>query len=279
MTKFVREIRDILGMEEDINLKQVRITPDMASELLKFNTHNRTRQKAREKEYAKDMEEGKFGLQESMITFDENGILTNGQTRLHACVLAKKEFSTTVFIGLEQNLHMDTGKSRNSVDNIQLSGVLHGVIEDNANSIKTVKALLRLSQHQSRVRDEEVIDFCKKYSKYITDADNLGLLNLTGGKKFLFKAEIAASFLAATINGVSLTDLAHIRTILTDGRSVDDRDRVIQNFRDKVLEIGMSSSGTVKKQIYYGTQHVIYCYTNRKKTTTVRTESEYYPII
>lgn len=279
MANQLQQIRSLLGMSTNCNLKQVTITPDIATELLKFNTHNRPRQKKREKEYAADMKEGKFGLQESMISFDSSGVLTNGQTRLYACIMASTNFNTTVYIGLEQNLHMDTGKARNTVDNIQLSGVLDGVIDTNSNSILTVKQLLRLSQGVSRVRDEEVVKFCNKYKKEINSCDSLGLITLHGGKKYLFRSDIAAAFLAAHINGVDLTDLAHIRNVLTDGRSIDSSDIIIQNYRDKVLELGSSKSGTIKKQLYYGAQHTIYCYVNHKKVKLIKLDCEYYPIL
>jgi len=274
----VKEIRTLLNMK-DINLKQVTITPKTAQQLLQYNTNNRARQKVREKEYAQDMREGKFGLQESMISFDENGVLTNGQTRLYACIDAQCNFDATIFIGLNQNLHMDTGKSRTTVDNIRLSKALDGIINDNPFSIQSVKTLLRVSQHINRVRDEEVVKFCKEHADKIDEAYEYGLLNLSGKRKYVFRSEIAAAFLAACINDVDINDLIHIRAILTDGRSVDEKDIIIQNYRDKIINFSGNSTYLVKKQAYLGAQHVIYCYTNRKRNRAILVDREYYPIL
>lgn len=280
MDKNTVKIRKILGMGNK-DLAVVIITPDMAQELLAFNTNNRPRQKNYEKEYAEDMIEDKFGISESVIGFND-GVLTNGQTRLQACVASGKPFETIVYLKLAQNIHMDTGKGRSDVDNIRLNKAVSDYIDDNANSIKTVKALIRTSQSKPRVRVEEVVEFCKDHAEAINKSSEFGLLNLTGGRKYVFKVEIAAGFLAAAINGVSMEDLAHVREIITYGRSEDDRDIVILNFRDQILILcgnGGAASGSVRKQLYYGTQHAIYSYVNNTKAKVSKLDSEYYPVL
>lgn len=281
MTQAVQNIKGLLEMNSDCNLKQVEITPEIATELLKYNTHNRPRQKKREKDYAKDMEEGKFKLQESMISFDNDGVLTNGQTRLHACISANKSFPATVCIGLNQSIHMDTGKTRNMVDNIQLNGAVDEYINANNHSIKTVTALLRFKNYRQRIRGEEVITFCKQYGNIIDSAYDAGLLNLKGSQQYLFKSEIAAAFLVAMMNGADRTELMHIRSVLTSGQSLSKQDEIITHLRDKLLIWGASghaSTNITRKQIYYGTQHVIYTYINKNKTKAIRTDIEYYKL-
>ena len=274
----LNEIREILGMQSE-DLKIVTITPEMARELVKFNTKNRARQKQREKEYASDMKEGKFQLSESMIGFGSNGELTNGQGRLYSCIEANVPFQSVVCLSLEQNIHMDTGRVRKTVDNIKLSEVLNGVCNDHADTITTIKELLRLASNKGRVRDEEVVDFCKKYADTIDRTFELGLLNLHGGKKAVFKSDMAAAFLVAAINGVDLNKLVHIRNMLTDGMSVDKKDKVILNYREKAFELSQHTSGTTRKQRYFGLQNVIYCYVNGKKSSQVIVDREYYPLI
>lgn len=278
MESKVQDIRKILGIDTECNLAEVVITPKMARELIKYNTNNRIRQKQREKEYIADMKENKFVVAESMIGFNAAGELTNGQSRLYACIESNKEFTAVVYMKLEQNIHMDTGRTRKTVDNIKLSGALKNICNDNSNSIMTVKALLRVSKSSSRVRDEEVVDFCKKHAKIIDKTYELGLLSLNGGKKAVFKVEIAAALLSAAINGVDMDTLVHIRNMLTEGMSVDNRDKIILNYREKAFELYGSNSGSVRKQLYFGAQHMIYVYTNKMKTTSIKMDSEYYPI-
>ena len=280
MDKNTTKIRKILGLgNKDLGI--VTITPDMAQELLAFNTNNRPRQMNYEREYAEDMLENKFHISESVIGFND-GVLTNGQTRLQACIASGREFETIVYLKLVQNIHMDTGKGRSDVDNIRLNKAVSEYIDDNASSIKTVKALIRTCKSKPRVRVEEIVQFCKDNSEAINKASEFGLLNLTGGKKYVFKVEIAAGFLAAAINGVAMEDLAHVREIITYGRSTDERDIVVLSFRDNIHTLcgnGGAASGSVRKQLYYGTQHAIYSYVNNTKAKVSKLDSEYYPIV
>lgn len=279
MTTKTQDIRKILGIPMDCDLAEIVITPEMARELLKYNTNNRARNKQREKEYIDDMKEDKFIVAESMVGFNKAGELTNGQGRLYACVESKKAFTAIVYMKLEQSIHMDTGRARKTVDNIKLSGALKNICNDSSNSIMTVKALLRVSRSAPRVRDEEVVNFCKKHAKIIDKAYELGLLNINGGKKAVFKVEIAAALLAAAINGVDMDTLVHVRNILTDGMSIDSKDKIILNYREKAFELYGNNSGSVRKQLYFGAQHMIYVYENKMRTTSIKMDSEYYPIL
>lgn len=278
MTSKTQDIRRILGINAECDLAEVVITPEMARELIKYNTKNRSRQKQREKEYIADMKENKFAVAESVIGFNKIGELTNGQSRLHACIESNEAFTAIVYMKLEQNIHLDTGRTRKTVDNIQLAEALKGICNDNSNSIMTVKSLLRVSRSAPRVRDEEVVDFCKKHAEIIDRAYEFGLLNLSGGKKAVFKVEIAAALLSAAINGVDIDTLVHIRNMLTEGMSVDKRDKIILNYREKAFELYGSNSGSVRKQMYLGAQHMIYVYVNKMRTTSVKMDSEYYPV-
>ena len=278
MASKLNEIRKILGLKPDCSLAEVVITPDMATELIKFNTKNRARHRGREKEYTADMREGKFCVSESMIGFNSEGELTNGQGRLYSCIESGTAFTSVVYLKLEQNLHMDTGRTRRTVDNIKLSEALVGVCNDSGDTIMSVKTLLRIARGTSRVRDEEVIEFCKKHAAIIDKAYGAGLLNLHGGKKAVFKSSIASAFLIAAINGVDFNDLLYIRNLLTDGMSINSRDKIILNFRDKAFELHGTETSSVRKQLYLGLQYTIYCYVNNKKTTKIVVDSEYYPL-
>lgn len=277
----ISKIRALLKFKPNETVKTITITPEIASELLVYNTHNRPRQKSREREYAEDMKIGKFGMQESMVSFDENGVLTNGQTRLYACVRANTSFKTTVFIGLAQNIHMDTGKTRSIVDNVKLNDAVSDYMNCNNVSIKVVNEVLRIKHNiYSRVRVEELVEFCKKYGSYIDDLYNLSILSTRGNPSALFKVQISAAFLIAYLNGVEIEDLKHIREILTSGQSVSDCDIIIQKFRDKLMQIQSNGgiSSALRIQVYCGTQYVIWCYTQGKKVKRVIMNNEYYPI-
>ena len=62
------------------------VTPDMARTYLKSNTHNRPLDAARVSKYAADMRAGRWLVSPETISFDEHGVLLNGQHRLGAIV-------------------------------------------------------------------------------------------------------------------------------------------------------------------------------------------------
>lgn len=71
------------------DLKAIPIGPKEAAALLELNVGNRPFRKKVAESYAKDMKEGRWypGKQPG-LTFDEEGLLVEGQHRLHAVILA-----------------------------------------------------------------------------------------------------------------------------------------------------------------------------------------------
>lgn len=81
----------------------------------------------RVKKYASDMKKGQWKLNGSIILFDSNGRLMNGNTRFAACVLSQSSFETLVMTRVDEKgnpldfdketiLSIDTGKERTSGD-------------------------------------------------------------------------------------------------------------------------------------------------------------------
>lgn len=70
----------------DVSMTITIVTPDIAKQWLKQNTNNRKIKEAVVDAYAKDMLNGKWTINNDSITFDKNGILTNGQHRLMAVI-------------------------------------------------------------------------------------------------------------------------------------------------------------------------------------------------
>lgn len=274
----VDKIKKLVGMDPDKDVDIVTITPDIAEELLKYNTHNRPRQEKRIREYVDDMQKGKWVLSESAIGFDRSGVLTNGQTRLEACIKSGKTFQTILCTVLEQNIHMDTGNVRRVIDNIILNGDADTLICVNRVSLSTICDVLRITGHNKRVTPEPVVEFCKRYGSYIDKAYNNGLLVNTGNVSGIFKVSIASAFLAACINKVDLSLLMHIREVLTSGMATNNSDQLIIRWRDKLISMNGSSTTAYKKILYYGTQDLIHTLECSKSKKTVKVDTEWYPV-
>ena len=100
------------------------VTPAMAADYLKRNTHNRPLNKKRVDEYAEAMSNDQWHLSHQGIGFSAAGDLIDGQHRLHAVVKSGKTVRMQVTMGLtrEAQLVIDTGRARSVAQNVGLMG-------------------------------------------------------------------------------------------------------------------------------------------------------------
>lgn len=91
------------------------ITPEKASEYLKKNICNRAMSPTYIKRYAKDMKQGNWTSNGVPIIFDADGILVDGQQRLHAIIEAGIPVEMVVCrgVGIDAFMTIDCGRHRN----------------------------------------------------------------------------------------------------------------------------------------------------------------------
>ncbi len=106
----------------NIKYELTLVTPEMASDLLKFNTKNRKFNKSTVYQYGKDMKGGHFNYNGHTICVSENDILLDGQQRLMASVETKKPFWTILVENLDEKamVTIDTGRSRTFANQLQI---------------------------------------------------------------------------------------------------------------------------------------------------------------
>lgn len=96
----------------------VDVTPAIAERWLAQNTVNRTLREAKVRQYAADMNAGRWTHSADMICFSPDGLLLNGQHRLHAVVAS----GCTITFAVQRNTpaeamqNMDTGAARKVSD-------------------------------------------------------------------------------------------------------------------------------------------------------------------
>lgn len=95
-----------------------RITPEMASDLLDANRHNRNMRASRVAHLAELMRRGEWVLNGETIKIAEDGTLLDGQHRLQAVVEAGVEIETMVMRDLPMAVQdtVDTGRKRRLAD-------------------------------------------------------------------------------------------------------------------------------------------------------------------
>ena len=99
-------------------MDKVSITPAIAQEMLTHNTNNRPLNKFTLSKYKQLMLDGKWGITPDAIAFDVDGVLLNGQHRLHAVVLSNTTQEFYVIKGLPKSSFSitDEGRKRQAAD-------------------------------------------------------------------------------------------------------------------------------------------------------------------
>lgn len=111
-------------VEIKMRVEAETITPAMAAEYLKANTHNRPCSADRVADLAGAMKRGEWMDNGDAIRFSDDGVLLDGQGRLKACISAGVSFKTLVVRDLPREAFktMDLGKKRNVADMLAIDG-------------------------------------------------------------------------------------------------------------------------------------------------------------
>ena len=102
----------------------ITVTPDLAKEWLDRNVHNRPLRKSKVVNYARDMRAGHWALNGEAVKFAVDGVLLDGQHRLHAVIAADATVQMLVVTGLANDTQttMDSGVKRTTGDALGLEG-------------------------------------------------------------------------------------------------------------------------------------------------------------
>jgi hypothetical protein len=112
----------------------VTVTPGLARDLLRTNTHNRKLRERAVGDYARDMAAGHWTLNGEAIKVASDGTVLDGQHRLRAVVVAGVDVDMFVIYGLDPATQetMDSGRKRSTGDVMGLRG------EENATTLAAV---------------------------------------------------------------------------------------------------------------------------------------------
>lgn len=110
--------------ESDFKAEVMDVTPELAEEWLGKNTHNRLVRPTYVRSLARDMANGQWHFDGAPIRFSAEGVLLDGQHRLHAVIRSGVTVSMLVLTNLtaESQVVMDTGRARTLGDVLKLQG-------------------------------------------------------------------------------------------------------------------------------------------------------------
>lgn len=109
---------------------RITVTPGLAKELLKRNTHNRKLRERAIGDYARDMKALRWPLNGEALKIAENGDVLDGQHRLHAVIAADVAVDMFIVVGLDPAAQetMDSGRKRTTGDALALREEANAVV-------------------------------------------------------------------------------------------------------------------------------------------------------
>jgi len=155
-------------MNTNLKVKLVLITPEVATNYLRYNSKNRKVSDKNLLHIAKQMQRGQFLENGESIVFDINGKLTDGQHRLRAIIISGKSFYFFFVTGVAPNAMatFDTGKKRSPADVLQLNGFKNSVRL--AGTITQINKWYTLGSKEAEARanyaamtNTQVLEYCK----------------------------------------------------------------------------------------------------------------------
>lgn len=248
----------------DVSMTITIVTPDIAKQWLKQNTNNRKIKEAVVDAYAKDMLNGKWTINNDSITFDKNGILTNGQHRLMAVIKSSTCQCMSVMYGVEHNVNMDRPATRSVSDNLTIFSDLPSVLT--SRKCTSMVNFLRKCVNDDEYKNKNVngaYDFIKCNEKSLYNfLSSIGGGNSSCGRITKFNnSAVLSAFYLAYVNGVDIEILKRMRHVMYTGEYVFDgyeKDRFLPIVKlDRMLISSDLSSVNKRFEVFLRTIYAI----------------------
>lgn len=162
-----------------MELKEMIINPDIATQMLKYNTCNRPLSRNTISKYASLMRLGEWHFSHQAIAFaeDDNGnlLLVDGQHRLAAVIQSGISVKFSVIYQAIQNPYIDTVRNRSFIDNLN-------ICNGTSKYTKTMMSIFNLITSINKIRNitqAERQKFCDYYFESFQTVDEIYKSNNT----------------------------------------------------------------------------------------------------
>lgn len=233
----------------------VTFTPERAKAALENNTHNRPMKTTHgQVPSIKDvLEKGLWDANVSKINFEESGVLSDGQHRLAACVVANIPIRCLVTwgIGREAQLVTDRRGARKMADDLAING------KKNATNLAAttrmiyarevfgldIYSIINKGQNMSNVSDVVLYDYYTEHSEVIDEVHRM-IERIYASVRYLKINRRSLNLLAYEFAKISNDDAEGFWKRLASGVSKDENDpimmlhkRLFDRARSNTLEI------------------------------------------
>lgn len=248
-----------------MEIKQIEITPDMASSFLEKNTSNRSLSKETVKAYSSDMMNGNWSTTHQGIAFYDDGTLADGQHRLHAIVNSGVTVTMMVTTGIPRKdcLNIDNHRIRKTHDAFKIAG------QDDWISDQSVVSMARMSLSIFKKKDKasniEILEFIESNKPHF-----LFVKTITAQHRKGISAPLLAALVAAHKSGIAESILSELVSILYSGISSEPYHVTAIKLRD-VLRDTKQSGSTARKEIFLKSQRAIQAFSIKQPISKLYT--------
>ena len=208
----------------------VRMTPDMARDILKKNINNRNIKRDRVNLYASDMEKGRWQLNGESIVIDTDGNLKDGQHRLMAVVKSQCTVPMVVVTGVDTDCNIyDRGSGRSVKDIMTIT--MEDKWKQSNHIIAICNRFLYMKNTAKKYNsDFDVIKFTDTYESELEQIYHIAV----NKKRYSRSSTVTcASFIA-----------------LHNGESIDKLKKYVQVLNTGIMEVPTDSPAILVRNMY-----------------------------
>ena len=204
----------------------MRITPDMARNMLASNPVNRNISERAVSDLSRSIENNDWQITHQGIAFYEDGTLADGQHRLSAIVRSNIPVYMMVTTGLPKAVapSIDSGRRRSLIDGIKISGATPWIEAKHVN-------LVPIITHPKRLTDMQKVDFLVAMKPYVEFATECFVSN----RRYLTSSVIHAALAIAAYHGEDPVKLKRFAQVFFDGIMAEPSEKVIILVREYFL--------------------------------------------
>lgn len=221
--------------ESKMKFEEMVITPEIAEEMLKHNTNNRSPRTSWVSALASDMKEGNWELTPTPIVFLKDGTLLDGQQRLMAVVKSGVACKFMVCTNAEPTMSIDNGIKRSMRDQLMMGDSALKGDYISPLTLSTVRMIMQIKTSKFHCTSHQVESFIVENIETINDLIECTKKDQIRG---IAIAPVHAAIFTALKNGVDKAKVASFYAVLSSGYQESKNDKMIVIHRNWLQQYG-----------------------------------------
>ena len=245
------------------DLQKIQIDPIIADKMLQLNHRNRLYKPNSVHTFKRAMMKDEWRLGPDMITFDSDGVLSNGQNRLISIIESGTTQVFVVAIGIDPFPDMDCGVKRSAYDLICMEG-LGDPKTQNKKAVGCIKAMVRrkLKRNAGGTTNSDIVTIYLEWNKQLVQM--VSVLDTRIGNVW-----VNAALMAAYLNGVDISDIEAFKIAYIRETSTNPIDAPALALRQYIRDMAAQGTDQLMTPVFNSTQYALNEYIMRSCTNHI----------